>query len=90
MKTLNLTALLAAITLAISSTAYADSNSKATNNQQNLGRQPYQQVPAKDHSKTENFEGATLIEQDTESAKTNKTLQLHRFDRRPYMEKSKD
>jgi hypothetical protein len=90
MKTLNLTAILAAITLAISSTAYADSNSKATNNQQNLGRQPYQQVPAKDQSKIENFEGATLIEQDTESSKTNKTLQLHRFDRRPYMEKSKD
>ncbi len=90
MKTLNLTAILAAITLALSSAAYADSNTKATNNQQNLGRQPYQQVPAKDQSKAENFEGATLIEQDTESAKTNKTLQLHRFDRRPYMEKSKD
>jgi hypothetical protein len=90
MKTLNLTAILASIAFALSSAAYADSNTKATNNQQNLGRQPYQQVPAKDQSKTENFEGATLIEQDAESAKTNKTLQLHRFDRRPYMEKSKD
>jgi hypothetical protein len=90
MKTLNLTASLVAITLALSSAAYADNNSKASNNQHHVARQPYQQVPAKDQSKTENFEGATLIEQDTESAKNNKTLQLHRFDRRPYMEKSKD
>lgn len=70
--------------------AYADSTAKAKNNQQNLARQPYQQTPAQDETKASNFEGATLIDQDTESAKTQKTLQLHRFDRRPYMEKSKD
>jgi hypothetical protein len=70
--------------------AYADSTAKGKNNQQNLARQPYQQTPAQDETKDSNFEGATLIDQDAESAKTQKTLQLHRFDRRPYMEKSKD
>lgn len=89
MKTLNITSILAAVALSLSLSAYADTTAKAKNNHQNLARQPYQQTPAQDENKASNFEGATLIDQD-ESAKAQKTLQLHRFDRRPYMEKSKD
>jgi hypothetical protein len=70
--------------------AYAENNDKQNINLQNLSRQPYKQTPAKDQIKGEGFEGATLINQSVESEKKNRQLQLHRFDRRPYMEKSAD
>jgi hypothetical protein len=70
--------------------AYAEDNEKYNINQQNLSRQPYKQAPAKDQIKGEGFEGATLINESAEAEKKSRHLQLHRFDRRPYMEKSAD
>lgn len=90
MKTLNITAIFTSILLLAATTAYADSTEKHNINQQNLSRQPYKQTPAKDQVKGEDFEGATLISESVEADKKNRQLQLHRFDRRPYMEKSAD
>jgi hypothetical protein len=90
MKTLNITAIVTSALLLVASAAYADSNEKHNINQQNLSRQPYKQTPAKDQVKGESFEGATLINESAETEKKNRQLQLHRFDRRPYMEKSAD
>jgi hypothetical protein len=70
--------------------AYAESNERNNINNQTLSRQPYKQTPAKDQIKGEGFEGATLIDESAENEKKKRNLQLHRFDRRPYMEKSAD
>lgn len=70
--------------------AYAESNERNNINNQNLSRQPYKQTPAKDQINSEGFEGATLIDESAENEKKKRNLQLHRFDRRPYMEKSAD
>jgi hypothetical protein len=90
MKTLNITAVLTSLLLVAASAAYADSTEKHNINQQNLSRQPYKQTPAKDQVKSDGFEGATLINETAETEKKSRQLQLHRFDRRPYMEKSAD
>jgi hypothetical protein len=74
--------------LLILGNAYAESNDKHNINQQNLSRQPYKQMPAEDQVKDEGFEGATLITESVETDKKSRQILLHRFDRRPYMEKS--
>jgi hypothetical protein len=72
------------------SNVYAQDSEKSNINQQNLSRQPYKQTPAKDPMKGEGFEGATLIKEDAQLEQKHKNLQLHRFDRRPYTQKSSD
>lgn len=74
------------------SLAYAEPSetNNVKNQNQNLSRQPYKQTPAKDQTKGEVFEGATLIDESAETEKKARTLQLHRFDRRPHMQKSAD
>jgi hypothetical protein len=72
------------------SLAYAEPNETNNIKNQNLSRQPYKQTPAKDQTKGEEFEGATLIDESAETEKKARTLQLHRFDRRPHMQKSAD
>lgn len=90
MKTLSIAAILTSALLLTAGAAYADNSEKHNINQQNLSRQPYKQTPAKDQTKAEGFEGATLINESAEAEKKSRNLQLHRFDRRPYMEKSAD
>ena len=72
------------------SLAYAEPNETNNIKNQNLSRQPDKQTPAKDQTKGEVFEGATLIDESAETEKKARTLQLHRFDRRPHMQKSAD
>jgi hypothetical protein len=48
------------------------------------------QVPEAKPAKAENFEGATLVEEEAENVKKYKTLQLHMLGRRPYAEKTPD
>jgi hypothetical protein len=84
-----ITLLLSGLLISMSN-AYAQDSEKYNINQQNLSRQPYKQTPAKDQMKGEGFEGATLIKEDTQLEQKHKNLQLHRFDRRPYTQKSSD
>ena len=90
MKTTQLRALLATVTLLVAGAAFAQDSEKYNINQQNLSRQPYKQTPAKDQMKGEGFEGATLIKEEAQVEQKQKNLQLHRFDRRPYTQKSSD
>jgi hypothetical protein len=47
-------------------------------------------VPEAPANKADNFEGATLIKEESQAEKTQKTLQLHNLGRRPYSEKAPD
>ncbi len=87
MKTL-ITLICSALLIA-SASAFADNNPRNHINNQNLSKRPYQQAPEA-ANKAENFEGATLIKEETKAEKTQKTLQLHNLGRRPYSEKAPD
>ena len=83
---MNKTIILLAGSLLMFGNALADNNDLNNLNQQNLSRQPYKHPV--DKSNTGNFEGATVTKEQAEIDKKNHNLQLHRFDRRPYMKKS--
>ncbi len=69
---------------------YAESSDNTYIKNNNLSRQPYKQPIAKDQNKGEVFEGATLIDESAETENKTRRLQLHKFDRRPHIQKSVD
>lgn len=83
-------ALISAALLISVSTAWADASQRNNVNNQNFSRRPHVQVPEAKPAKAENFEGATLVEEEAENVKKYKTLQLHMLGRRPYAEKTPD
>lgn len=88
MKSKNLITLLSAGMLLVAASAYADADVKYNINQQNLSKRPYQQAPVE--SKKDNFEGATLINEQAEEDKKHKPMRLHMLGKRPYAEKNTD
>lgn len=91
MKQISIIATLAAAMLLPAGAAYAGNVQHDNINKQNLSRRPYQQVPAESASKKENFEGATLMNEDSENHKKNQQqIRLNMLGKRPYMEKNTD
>ncbi len=90
MKNKYLVTLLAAATLLAAGSIYAEEDYKHMNNQ-NLSKRPYQQVPAESaYNKKENFEGATLINENAETDGKHKQMRLNMLGKRPYTEKNTD
>lgn len=87
MKSKNLIAVLSAGLLLAAGAAYAD-DAEYNINQQNLSKRPYQKAPAE--SKKDNFEGATLINEEVQEDKKHKQMRLHMLGKRPYAEKGAD
>lgn len=83
-----LTALSAAFALAAGS-AYADDDYRY-DNQLNLSKRPYSKPVDKQANKKDNFEGATLVDQEAEIDKKHEPMRLHMLGKRPYSEKSTD
>ena len=101
MRVLNLVVVVSSAVLLLSGVAYADSGLKHNihnvhnvhnvHNQSFISKRPYQQVPAESaYSKKENFEGATLIDENAETDRIHKPMRLHMLGKRPYMEKNTD
>lgn len=95
MSVLNLVVVVSSAVLLLSGVAYADSGLKHNvhnvHNQSFISKRPYQQVPAESaYSKKENFEGATLIDENAETDRIHKPMRLHMLGKRPYMEKNTD
>lgn len=90
MKTKNLIAVLSAGILLAVANAYADENkdNKFNINNQNLSKRPYSQAPIE--SKKDNFEGATLINEQVEEDTKHKPMRLHMLGRQPYAVKNSD
>ena len=91
MKIKNLiTVLSAGILLAAAVSVYADENKdvKSNINNQNLSKRPYSQAPIE--SKKDNFEGATLINEQVEEDTKHKPMRLHMLGRQPYAVKNSD
>lgn len=93
MKSLSFLGFLSAAVLMTAGAAYAheDTQDKANQyniNQQNLSKRPYQHAPVE--SKKDNFEGATLINEEAPEAKKHKQMRLHMLGKRPYAEKNTD
>lgn len=97
MKSINLIGLAAALLL-VAGVAQAGDDKANTIVDQNLSKRPYQdqQKSSNDSSakKTDNWDGATLVKEDTGEAKAvpNKyqQLRIRMLGQRPYMEKSPD
>lgn len=88
MKNTSLMAVLSAGLLLASGSAFAHGGDKYNMNHQNLSKRPYQAVPAE--SKKDNFEGATLINENAEEDQNHKPMRLHMLGKRPYAEKNTD
>ena len=90
MKTKNLIAVLSVGILLAVANAYADENkdTKFNINNQNLSKRPYSQAPIE--SKKDNFEGATLINEQVEEDTKHKPMRLHMLGRQPYAVKNSD
>ncbi|MDO9052212.1 MAG: hypothetical protein Q8S46_00070 [Methylotenera sp.] len=89
MKSKYLVTLLSAATLLAAGSVFADEDYKHIN-KQNLSKRPYQQVPAESANKKENFEGATLINENAEVDGKHKQMRLNMLGKRPYAEKNTD
>jgi hypothetical protein len=72
----------------LSTAAVADVNVKDNINYQNLSKRPYSQAPVE--SKKDNFEGATLINEQVEEDTKHKPMRLHMLGRQPYAVKNSD
>ena len=88
MNSKNLIAVLSSGLLLAAGSAFADEDVKHNINQQNLSKRPYHQAPVE--SKKDNFEGATLINEQMEEDKKHKPMRLHMLGKRPYAEKNTD
>ena len=90
MKTKNLIAVLSAGILLAAASVYANENKdvKSNINNQNLSKRPYSQAPIE--SKKDNFEGATLINEQVEEDAKHKPMRLHMLGRQPYAVKNSD
>ncbi len=83
-----MTALSAAIAL-MASAANADEEYGKVN-QQNLSKRPYHKPVDAQMNKKDNFEGATLVDQEAVIDKKHESMRLHMLGKRPYGEKSTD
>lgn len=88
----NFTGLLAALLL---TTGVAQAGDDKANNiiDQNLSKRPYHQAPSEPTAnKADNWDGATLVKEEAEKAKTGPTnyqqLRIRMLGQRPYMHKS--
>lgn len=88
MKSKNLIAVLSAGLLLVAGAAFANEEAQYNVNQQNLSKRPYAKAPVE--SKKDNFEGATLINEDVQEDKKHKQMRLHMLGKRPYAEKATD
>jgi hypothetical protein len=88
MKNTSLIAVLSAGLLLAAGSAFANDDGKYNVKHQNLSKRPYQGVPAE--SKKDNFEGATLINENAEEDQKHKPMRLHMLGKRPYAEKNTD
>ena len=86
MKTKNLITVLSSVILLAAASVYADENKdvKYNINNQNLSKRPYVE------SKKDNFEGATLIQEQVEEDKKHKPMRLHMLGRQPYAVKNSE
>lgn len=87
MKTKNLITLLATGVLLVAGSATAEEDYSHIN-KQNLSKRPYQQPVLAD--KKDNFEGATLINDNEEAEGKHKQMRLNMLGKRPYFEKNTD
>lgn len=90
MKIRNLITVLSAGMLLAVANVYADENkdAKYNINHQNLSKRPYSQAPTE--SKKDNFEGATLINEQVAEDTKHKPMRLHMLGRQPYNVKNSD
>lgn len=91
MKKISIMAILSAAMLLPAGAVYAENAQHDSINKQNLSRRPYQQVPAENASRKDSFEGATLINEESENQKKNQQqIRLNMLGKRPFMEKNTD
>jgi hypothetical protein len=88
MKNTSLIAVLSAGLLLAAGSPFAHAGDQYNMTDQNLSKRPYQAVPAE--SKKDNFEGATLINENAEEDQKHKPMRLHMLGKRPYAEKNTD
>lgn len=89
MKSKYLTTLLSTAMLLAAGAVQADDDYTHIN-KQNLSKRPYQHVPADAANKKDNFEGATLINENAEADGKHKQMRLNMLGKRPYFEKNTD
>ena len=88
MKSKNLIAVLSAGLLLVAGAAFANEEAQYNVNQQNLSKRPHAKSPVE--SKKDNFEGATLVNEDVQEDKKHKQMRLNMLGKRPYTEKAAD
>lgn len=91
MTTMTLASVLTAVALLCSQAVLANEQQNSNANIQNLSKRPYEQAVTHTAANADaQWEGATLIKQETAAEKTNKTLRLHMLGKRPFAEKATD
>ncbi len=90
MKTINLAIIASSILLLVCSVAHAD-ELRSNINHQNISKRPYQEVLSESaYNKKDNWEGATLIDDDAEGETAGsegiKRININNLGKRPYME----
>ena len=89
MTNITLASVLTAVALLSSQAVLADEQQKSNTNIQNISKLPYEQTVNHTASNPDaQWEGATLINQETAAEKNNKTLRLHMLGKRPFAEKA--
>jgi hypothetical protein len=73
----------------ISSAAFAGDEQQYTTHQ-NLSKRPYHQPVDNQAKNKDNFEGATLINEQAEINKKHQPMNLHNLGKRPFSEKNTD
>jgi len=89
MKSKILMAVLSASVALMANVASADEG-YGNVNQQNFSKRPYHKPVDTQMNKKDNFEGATLIQQEAEIDKKHEPMRLHMLGKRPFGEKSTD
>lgn len=88
MKSLNLAVIVSSAVLLVSGAVHAEDAYTKNVHNQNLSKRPYQESPSA--SKTDDWEGATLVPEDSGAEKPamskHKQLRIHMLGRRPYIE----
>jgi len=91
MTNITLASVLTAVALLSSQAVLANEQAKSNANIQNLSKRPYEQAVTNAAPNADaQWEGATLIDQETAAEKNNKTLRLHMLGKRPFAEKATD
>lgn len=73
----------------IAGTAFAGDQQQYKTNQ-NLSKRPYSQPPENQAKNKDNFEGATLVDEQAEIDKKHQSMRLHTLGKRPFSEANTD